>query len=240
MIALSSLTDIQLHPKQQAVLDCDARYRVVACGRRFGKTELGKHAIVKAALDGKVCWWLAPTYQMASEVWHNLRRTLIDHAEEINGTEHRIDLAGGGRIAVRSTHTPDNLRGAGLDFAVLDEAAFMKPSVWPEIVRPMLLDRHGSALFLSTPYGQNHFFALYQLGLDPTLPEWVAFQHPSTDNPRIDPADLEEIRRETPERVFRAEYLAEFVWRMRDRCSGASPRRRQRIRMQFQLQGIAT
>ena len=58
----------------------------------------------------------------------------------ISESERRIDfLKSGGMIAIRSTHYPDNLRGEGLDYAVLDEAAFMQPDVWSEVVRPMLM-----------------------------------------------------------------------------------------------------
>ncbi len=114
-------------------------------------------------------------------------------------------------IAIRSTHTPDLLRGAGLDFAVLDEAAYMLPDVWSEVVRPMLLEKRGGAMFISTPRGHNWFWELFQLGLDPLEPEWAAFQFESRVNPQVLPGELEAIRRITPERVFREEYLAEFV-----------------------------
>lgn len=121
-----------------------------------------------------------------------------------------MDFGSGGMIAIRSAHYPDNLRGAGLDFAVLDEAAFMEPSVWPGIVRPMLLERRGGAMFLSTPFGRNHFWELYKLGLDPEEEEWESFHFPSSASPLIDAAELEAIRRITPERVFNEEYLAHF------------------------------
>lgn len=128
-----------------------------------------------------------------------------------NEAEHRLDFPTGGYIAIRSTHDPHHLRGAGLDLAVLDEAAFMQASVWPEVVRPMLLESNGGALFLSTPYGRNHFWELFKLGLDPEEPQWVSFHFSSYDNPLIPPAELDAIRRVTPERVWREEYLAEFV-----------------------------
>jgi len=122
-----------------------------------------------------------------------------------------MDLPAGGMIAIRSTHYPDNLRGAGLDYAVLDEAAFMEPRVWPEIVRPMLLERRGGALFLSTPFGKNWFWQLYQRGLDTDEPEWAAFHFKSWDNPLVAYEEIEALRRTTSERVFREEYEAEFM-----------------------------
>src|SRR5690606_14672560 len=97
----------------------------------------------------------------------------------IHEQERRMDWANGGTVAIRSTHYADNLRGAGLDYAVLDEAAFMSANVWPQVVRPMLLERRGGALFLSTPYGRNWFWELYQLGLDAAQPEWRSFHFTS-------------------------------------------------------------
>jgi hypothetical protein len=202
----------RLHPAQRQIADNRARFRVVACGRRFGKTELGKHAVLARLARGWRCWWLAPTYQMASQVWRDLKtRCGALAGVSIHEKERRIDLPGGGMLAIRSTHQPDHLRGEGLDFAVLDEAAFMEAGVWPQVVRPMLLERRGRALFLSTPYGHNWFWEVYQRGLDPAQPEWVSFHFTSYDNPRITAAELDSIRRVTSERVWREEYLAEFV-----------------------------
>lgn len=130
---------------------------------------------------------------------------------KISNTEHRIDLDGGGMIAIRSTHYPDNLRGAGLDFVVLDEAAYMHPSIWSEVVRPMLLETRGGAAFLSTPRGKNWFWDLFLLGLNPDEPEWSSFRYESWANPWVAYEEIMAIRRTTSEHVFREEYLAEFL-----------------------------
>lgn len=184
---------------------------MVACGRRFGKTALGQVAIVEAAITGKGCWWLSPTYAMASQVWRDLKHACRTRDEvTIDNHERRIDFKKGGWLAIRSTHSADYLRGAGLDFAVLDEAAFMAAHVWPEVVRPMLVERRGRALFLSSPNGRNWFWELFTLGLDPEEPEWQSFHFTSHQNPRIAPEELESIRRQTPERVWAQEYLAQF------------------------------
>ena len=111
---------------------------------------------------------------------------------------------------MRSAHYPDNLRGEGLDLAVLDEAAFMEPRVWPEIVRPMLTTTRGDAFFLSTPFGRNWFWELYTLGMDDDAEAWMSFHFSTASNPLIAPEELQSIRRQTPEPVWRTEYLAEF------------------------------
>lgn len=203
----------QLHIGQQIVAQTPGRFKVVACGRRFGKTELGKLLLMDRALYRQQrTWWLAPTYTMASQVWRDLKAMSANVTGiQISESERRIDFPGGGFMALRSAHHPDTLRGAGLDYVVLDEAAFMEPSVWPQIVRPMLLERRGEALFLSTPYGKNWFWELFQRGRDPLNPEWVAFQFPSAVNPQISQQEIDAIRRSTTERVFREEYEAQFL-----------------------------
>lgn len=202
----------QPHHIQAQILHAPARFKVVAAGRRFGKTELGKHLLLRAIEGtGKIGWWIAPTYNTAGQVWRDLANILAPLEPEISAAQRRIDLPGGGYIAVRSAHNPDRLRGAGLDYAVLDEAAYMSASLWPEVVRPMLLERRGGAAFLSTPYGHNHFWELYKLGLEPDQDEWQSFRFPSTANDRIDGAEIEALRAVTPDLVYRAEYLAEFV-----------------------------
>ncbi len=208
------------HPGQLRILNSPHRFRVVACGRRFGKTETGKIALLNLALmHRRTTWWLSPTYPMASQVWRDFKymiRPMMTPGRSpsqtpvISETERRIDFPDGGSITIKSTHHPDLLRGAGLDFAVLDEAAFMEPSVWPSVVRPMLLERRGGAMFLSTPFGRNWFWHLFKLGLDAHQPEWASFHFTSADNPRIPPEELDIIRATTPERVFKEEYLAHF------------------------------
>ena len=204
----------ELHTSQRVVADTLARFKVVVCGRRWGKTELAKTILThKADYLGLRTWWLAPTYQMASQVWRDLKMVMMGATGiTISESERRMDFKSGGMIAIRSTHYPDNLRGEGLDYAVLDEAAFMQPDVWSEVVRPMLLERRGGAMFLSTPFGRNLFFLLYQLGLNPDeRGEWHSFHFPSWDNPHIEKAEFEAIRRTTSPRVFREEYEAEFI-----------------------------
>jgi phage terminase large subunit-like protein len=162
-------------------------------------------------LRGGVCWWLAPTYAMAESVWVDLQRAAASlPGLRIQRQQRTLRLPNGGSIAIKSTHEPDHLRGAGLDFVVLDEAAFMPPSLWPEVVQPMLLDRKGRALMLSSPNGRNWFYHAHQMGVTRRR-SWRSFHFTSYDNPYLDPAELDSIRTQVPERIWREEYLAEFL-----------------------------
>jgi phage terminase large subunit-like protein len=148
---------------------------------------------------------------MAESVWADLQRLAASlPGLRVQRAQRTLRLSNGGRLSIKSAHEPDRLRGAGLDFVVLDEAAFMTPAVWPEVVQPMLLDRKGQALMLSSPNGRNWFYEACQMGVQGRR-SWRHFHFTSYDNPFIDPAELDSIRLQLPERIWREEYLAEFM-----------------------------
>jgi len=121
-----------------------------------------------------------------------------------------INLPGGGWVQVKSADNPDRLRGEGLNFVVLDECAFMIEETWTESIRPALSDRKGGALFISTPKGRNFFWRLY-VGAADRKPEWQAWRFPTSANPFIDAQEIQYAQETLPDRVFRQEYLAEFI-----------------------------
>lgn len=200
------------HPRQREIALDDARFKVAACGRRFGKTRLGAALCIMTAGGGGRAWWVAPTYPVASVGWRLIHRM----ARQVPGAvirqgDRMATFPNGGEIQVRSADNPDSLRGEGLDFVVMDECAFIQEDAWLEALRPALSDRKGRAMFISTPKGRNWFWRLWQKCLDDTDHEWRGWQLPTSDNPYIDPAEIEAARRGLPERIFAQEYLAEFL-----------------------------
>ena len=202
---------IHLHPAQQEIAGAPERFRVVACGRRFGKTTVGLRAVFHHAQHGMECWWVAPTYGNALQVWRALCAEADPAGAAISQTERALDFPGGGALFVRSARSLHSLRGAGLDFLVVDEAAHLPATLWEDILRPMLADRRGGALLLSTPNGLNWFHECFVRGQDPAEHEWRSFHFSSYDNPRIARTELETLRRHTRDATFRREYLAEFL-----------------------------
>jgi phage FluMu gp28-like protein len=168
-------------------------------------------ALLDCARRGGIAWWIAPTYGMADAVWRAFKTTLEGIWTDKSEQARRIVLPGDGVIRVRSGHDPDALRGAGLDLAVLDEAAFMPAEIWTGAVRPALSDRQGRGLFLSTPNGLNWFHRLYQLGRDPLQPDWASFHQPTISSPLIPQAEVDAARLDMPDRWFRQEYEAAFI-----------------------------
>ena len=223
--------DAAPHPGQAAVHNDPARFKVLAAGRRWGKTRLGVHECLDMAAQGKRAWWVAPTYKMSEVGWRPLRRMGAKIGADIRKADRQVVLPNGGEVTVRSADNPDSLRGEGLDFVVIDECAFIAEEAWTEALRPALSDRKGSAMFISTPKGRNFFWRLYQRGLasDNGNGDWQAWQLPTSDNPYIDPNEIESAKELLPELIFEQEYLAIFlegegaVFRNIDACLGAPP-----------------
>lgn len=200
------------HAGQSEVHLYPARFRVLDAGRRWGKTRLGVTECVDVGARGGIAWWVSPTYKMSEVGWRPLRRlTSRIPGVDVSLSERSVTFPTGGSVTIRSADNPNSLRGEGLNFLVMDEAAFIAEDAWLEALRPALSDRKGRALFISTPKGLNWFHALYQRGQDDATGEWKSWRKPTGDNPFIDPAEIEAARASLPDRVFRQEYLAEFL-----------------------------
>jgi len=210
--------NFDLHPKQLEVFQSKARFKVCAAGRRAGKSYLSAICLLLAGLEeerdgislkNKEVWYIAPTFQQAKDIlWNllkNIGRDLIDSTLENTAT---IRLLNGRTIKLKGSDRPDTLRGVGISYVVLDEYAFMKPEVWDLIIRPTLSDVRGNALFIGTPEGKNHFYDLWMMSH--SEPEWEAFQFNSTDNPMIDPKEVEKARNTMSSDAFRQEFEASF------------------------------
>lgn len=198
------------HAGQAEVHRHPARFKILSCGRRWGKTRLGVNECLDIAAKGGRAWWVAPTYKMSEVGWRPLRQMVSKIGAEVRRSDRQVILPGGGEITVRSADNPDALRGEGLDFVVIDECAFATEEVWTEVLRPALSDRQGRAMFISTPLGRNWFWRLWQRGLGDD-PEWQSWQFPTSANPYIAPSEIEAARESLPELTFAQEYLAQFL-----------------------------
>lgn len=199
------------HSKQQAVHNDPKRFKVLNWGRRTGKSTLAIHETLKKAILHKGRYWIiSPTYKQSKNIyWRSLINQIPNQlVSKRNESEIFLELINGSFIELKGADQPDSLRGAGIEGVVLDEYAFMKPIVWEEIVRPMLLDSKGWAIFISTPNGFNHF---YDLSEEAQANERWSYYHATTyDNPYIEQAELDAEKEHTDVDTFAQEYLGEF------------------------------
>jgi len=203
-----------LHPAQQEVRDDKSRWKILCAGRRFGKSRLGVQLCIEKAREGGRVWWVAPTFAIARIGWRDVVAAASVFPKEsgvdIKVGDMTVTFPGGGQIAVKSADNPQRLRGEGLNFLVMDEAAFVREETWTEVLRPTLTENKGGALFISTPIGMdNWFYHLWEKAI--VADDWARFQYPTTANPMIDPKEVESAKEELGELVYAQEYLAEFI-----------------------------
>jgi len=203
----------KLHPGQREIAAEAARYNVVCCGRRWGKSFLGVYMAAHPAIDGKPVGWFAPTYKLLLEAWREIVRRLKPVASRISEQERRIELVTGGVVECWSADNPDAGKSRKYARVVVDEVALVPhlEQLWQEAIRPTLVDYAGDAWFLSTPKGLNYFHTLFQWGQDTNRPDWHSWQRPTIDNPYIPEAEIDAMRGELPERIFSQEILAQFL-----------------------------
>lgn len=205
--------NVKLHPKQMEVFNTKERFKVVAAGRRFGKSRLAAWILLIEALKSKEkdVFYVAPTFQQAKDIlWSMLKELgheVITAAHENTGV---LTLVNGRKIYLKGSDRPDTMRGMGLAYVVIDEFADMKPFVWEQILRPALADVKGGALFIGTPKGRNHFWELYKYASEEKDPEWVAFHFTSFDNPFLAKEEIEAARRSMSSYAFRQEFMSSF------------------------------
>jgi len=213
MTTKKRITLYKPHAGQLKIHKSKARFRVVACGRRYGKTLFACNEIVKYALEHKTaeCGWVAPTYRQSKLAYRLIRRALKDVITYKSDSELRLEFENGSSITFFSSDNYDAIRGNGFHFLVLDECADINEKAWNEVLRPALSDKRGKALMIGTPKGRNFFFRLFARGADPGFPDWAAFNAPSSDNPYMPEGEIETAKREMPEDTYQQEYMAVFL-----------------------------
>lgn len=235
------------HPSQREWLLDDHPVKVAACGRRWGKTEAAAVDVATFALaiDGSVQMIVAPTYDQSKLIARTVESLLLGSPHtrrltQITRTPYTEVRFRGSRIMARTADDDGrNLRGHSADRVVVDEAAFVRDEVIDEVIGPMLADRNGRLVMVSTPFGKNHFYRAFVEGqsdginrrctqMDADGPETAAsdirvsrrssvvsrirsFRFPSWANPHISREYIEAQRAVITERQFRVEYEAEFV-----------------------------
>ncbi len=203
---------MQFHQSQKIVALDPHRFRVLCCGRRWGKTTLAIDQMKgRAIIPNSRVAYIAPTYQQARDIaWEQLKKDLIQAAESINESRLEIKLINNSIIVLRGWEAIETLRGQKFDLIVLDEVAMMRnyKLMWQEVIRPTLTDTRGEGIFISTPKGFNHFYDLFNLENEDS--DYKSFHFTTYDNPFIPRDEVDKAKKELTEDRFAQEYLADF------------------------------
>jgi len=207
------------HQKQRelinGILQSPAKYHIASIGRQFGKSLMGINLALYWGINhGPVkILWVSPVYSQATKVHKELMQAIGGSGivKNNNYSSNEIELKNGSIIMFRSAERYDNIRGLTLDYAIIDEAAFIKDDAYAEAIKPTLLVRGKKILFISTPKGKNWFYNLYQLGLSDDHTNYRSYAGSSYDTPFIAAEEIEDAKRTIPPNVFKQEYLAQFI-----------------------------
>ena len=204
---MSGIVLPNLHAGQRAVVKDSARFNVLQCGRRVGKTTLGEWLGAHTAIEAQPVGWFAPTYKYLTEPYGDLERRLEPILESSNRSEKKLTLSNGGSIEFWSLEDENAGRSRKYKRVIVDESGFVKNlrSSWEFAIRPTLADLGGDAWFLGTPHGRRYFHQLFVKGQNGER-GWKSFRLETADNPHIPPSEVEAARRDLPEDVFDQEF----------------------------------
>ena len=179
---------------------------------------------VEAAVRGGTYIWGAPTFDQVRIGFAETKRACGASAD-FNQSRMTATFPNKGSIIFRSLDNPDNARGFTADGVIMDEAAFVKPEAWREVLRPMLIDTQGWSWAIGTPFGRNWFYQEYMRSVD--LDDSMQWQIPTRgvkiengqlypdvhpfENPHVPFDEIVKLWRDMPENIFRQEILAEFT-----------------------------
>jgi phage terminase large subunit len=198
----------------QAFHNRDQRWSVMVCHRRAGKTVACVAELVLSALftnkqDARYAYVGPQLNQVKDVAWMYVKRLTADiPGIQYNETELRVDLPNGARVRLYGADNPDRLRGLYLDGVVLDEFADMRSSVWGEIIRPMLADRKGWAVFIGTPKGHNEFYDLWKNS--ELAPEWYRVMLRASESGIVDKDELIDAAKSMTDDQYAQEFECSF------------------------------
>lgn len=194
------------HEGQKAVLESQARFRVLMCGRRWGKSLISRNIAITGALEGQTVGYVTPNYHLAKVFFDEIAEVLPTEVAVANKSDLTFKFVTGGQIRFFTGERLDNFRGLRLHVVIIDEAAYIPylQEAWNNAIRPTLTDFQGKALFISTPRGKDFFYQLYLRNEG----DWQSFKYTTYDNPYILRSEIDEAKASLPKAAFEQEYLA--------------------------------
>jgi hypothetical protein len=219
-MTLQIKSNFKPYPAQQrvlsSILEGNEKYHVLVSSRQVGKSLMALNLLLKWALEtpNSYCLLVSPIFSQSKKAFIELMKAagaanpLIQSA---NATDLMMMFKNGSIIRMVSAETEQNLRGITLTHAVLDECAYIKESLWTEVLSAATLIRGKKVLFISTPRAKNWFFNLYERGQDLTNSNWKSYRINSEENPYLNQEELEIAKKTLPPAVFLSEYMGIFT-----------------------------
>jgi phage terminase large subunit len=204
------------------------RFSVIVAHRRFGKTVACVNELIDRGLRNPLKHpryaYIAPFRDQAKRVAWDGASSFKEYTQNLPGIQYneselrvnfpRKEFGDTVQFQLYGAENADAIRGVYFDGVVLDEFGVMDSTIWSEVVRPALSDRNGFAIFIGTPKGKNRFFDLYnfakrEMRYDRT--DWFAAMYKASDTGVLAQKELEALRREMGDELYRQEYECDFL-----------------------------
>lgn len=218
-MSLARWYPLTFHPVQARLATDHARFKVVAAGRRSGKTEHAKRYVVKQALTNPLHYFIAaPTRDQVKRIYWNDLKELCFSAIlplKVSETELSITFPNGAKITLVGLDQPQRMEGILWGGGIIDEIADVKGDAWDANIKPALdtynptMPHHRAWCWLiGVPDGLNHYYDKAQYAQHSGDPDWAFYTWKSSD---ILPNDVvAAARRSMPPKLFKQEYEASF------------------------------
>lgn len=207
--------DIQLNKTQSALLSLveNNKFTVANISRQQGKSVLAKVlATTWLFQTNKVISYITPTLKLAKKIFKDLTSVLpAELLVTCNASDLVIESVTGSSLWFYSAEQGDKIRGITNNYLIIDEAAFLKngTDLWYSILSPTIKVKGEKILFISTPNGTNNIFYELAIKAQSRIKDWAYIMRDIYSDSFCE--NIEEIREQTPDIIFRQEYLCEFI-----------------------------
>lgn len=204
--------DLDYAPRRQAMdfHNRKERFAIIVAHRRFGKTVAVINDLIRycfeCPLENVRVAYIAPYLSQAKAVaWdYVLQYTAQIPNIKVNHSELRVDFDNGARLRLFGGDNYNALRGLYQDYVCIDEFADFPASAYPNVIRPMTVDRKGKITIIGTPKGKNEFWEMWDAAQ--SNPDWFAAMYKASETGLLDDDELTAAR----EAMGEDRYLQEF------------------------------
>lgn len=203
-------------PMMQAIDNGHKRVVVIA-HRRSGKDKTCINIMAKKMLERVgIYYYFAPTYTQGKKIiWDGIDKNgfkFLDHfppqiVKKKNDSELKIELINGSIFQVIGTDKIDSIVGTNPIGCIFTEYSLQNPKAW-DLIRPILAENGGWAIFIFTPRGMNHGWKILQQAQSEG---WFHQVLSADETGAIDKEVLEAEKRQMPQDLYEQEYQCKFI-----------------------------
>lgn len=218
---MSEIKRIQLPkplPYQKDIVDMldddEVKFVSFLKSRQSGGSFLNKLLLIKWGLENKRVRisYITPTLKLGKLFFSEICEAIQPYIKSVNKSDLIIQFHTDSTVQFFSAESEDTIRGFQFEYQIIDEAAYMKPDFFDRVLRATTLIKGRKVILCSTPNLAEGFFHQHvEFGYDTNMKKYRTKKITIYDNPFVDKEEIETIKRTVPAKVFRQEYLAEFL-----------------------------